>query len=98
MIPPHQIGLLRYEKPSPSKPCCSLASMRPFLVITKLEPIANVEVTASPSPMYLHRVVSGCRAMPEIEDANSLVFNHDDRVVCATALSRPGKFKWSSFE
>lgn len=38
MMPAHHIGLLRYVKPSPSKPCRSLASMRPFFVITKLAP------------------------------------------------------------
>jgi hypothetical protein len=30
MIPPHHVGLLKYEKPSPSKPWRSLASFRPY--------------------------------------------------------------------
>lgn len=28
--PPHQIGLFKYEKPSPSKPCCLLACCKPY--------------------------------------------------------------------
>lgn len=45
MIPPHHTGLLRYEKPSPSKPCLLLASMRPFFVMTKLDPTKVVSQT-----------------------------------------------------
>lgn len=28
--PPHQIGLFKYENPSPSKPCCLLACCKPY--------------------------------------------------------------------
>ena len=38
MIPAHHVGRCKYANPSPSKPCRSDASFRPFLVITKLEP------------------------------------------------------------
>jgi hypothetical protein len=40
MMPIHHSGRWRYEYPSPSKPCRSLASLRPFLVMTKLDPAA----------------------------------------------------------
>ena len=52
-MPAHQSGVLRYAKPSPSKPCLSAASFRPFFVITKEVPIAMVDVMARPRPMYL---------------------------------------------
>lgn len=37
-MPPHHTGFLRYENPSPSKPCVSAAWINPFFVMTKLVP------------------------------------------------------------
>jgi hypothetical protein len=53
MMPAHHKGVFMYENPSPSKPCLSAASLRPFLVITKLVPMATEEDMARASPMYL---------------------------------------------
>lgn len=78
-MPAHHIGLLRYVKPSPSKPCRSDASLRPFFVMTKLAPIAIVEVMASPRPMYLSWLLSGCavgRPRCRFQGMNILVLDH----------------------
>lgn len=53
MMPAHHTGFCRYPKPSPSKPCFSIEALRPFLVMTKLAPMARDELMASMSPMYL---------------------------------------------
>lgn len=58
MMPPHHIGLFKYWNPSPSKPCLSLASLRPFFVMTKLVPMASVEVIARARPTYLSSTIS----------------------------------------
>jgi hypothetical protein len=51
-----------YENPSPSNPCLSAASLRPFLVITKLVPMAIEEEIARASPMYLSECL--CQQTP----------------------------------
>jgi hypothetical protein len=56
IMPAHHRGVFMYENPSPSKPCLSAASLRPFLVITKLVPMAIEEEIARASPIYLANV------------------------------------------
>lgn len=56
-IPPHHTGLFKYENPSPSNPCRSQACIKPFLVITKLVPIAMVDTMAKISPTYLSGII-----------------------------------------
>ena len=56
-MPPHHVGLLKYAKPSPSNPCRSLASSKPFLVMTKLVPMAIVDSMAKAKPTYLSSTI-----------------------------------------
>lgn len=72
-IPAHQSGVFRYANPSPSNPCLSAASFKPFFVITKLVPMASVETMASARPMYLSSSMSNMTAAAEGAAAGALV-------------------------
>ncbi len=77
MMPIHHSGRWRYEYPSPSKPCRSTASLRPFFVMTKLDPTTDDQ----------HRAVEPKIADSPIASVDTMASTRPTYLSCMSARS-----------